>query len=108
MSEMGQFRPPPPPLEKPIWVDFDMLYGPARDEVAAVPAGSIRERMHHSLHLTGRVPGTLRGWVRSIDGRWLGLCDFVIPSIDGAQVVRQEGVAVPAAALAPRTLPPMR
>lgn len=108
MTELGQFRPPPPPMEKPVWVDFDVLYGPSCDHTVAVPRGSIREQMRRSLRVTGRVPGTLRGWVRSIDGRWFGLCDFVICAMDGAQVVRQEGVAVPAAALAPRSPPPRR
>lgn len=87
-----------------MWIDLERLYGPPREHVASAPAGSLRDRMRRTLRLTGTVPGMLRWWVRSSDGRWLGLCDFTLCDVGGTCVVRQEGVAVPAEALAP--IPP--
>ncbi|MHA6629155.1 hypothetical protein ACU61A_27285 [Pseudonocardia sichuanensis] len=59
---------PPPPLDKPVWVDLNRLYGEPDEGVAGFddpPPGGY-------LNATGRVPGLLKRWARSTDGRWFG------------------------------------
>jgi hypothetical protein len=59
---------PPPPLDRPVWVDLDRLYGEPDDGTAGVddpPPGGY-------LKATGRVPGLLKRWARAVDGRWFG------------------------------------
>lgn len=106
--DYAQFRPPPEPLDKPVFIDLAQLYGAPRPDPPPPRGGSIRDRMRLNLDLNRQVPGMLRWWVRSVDGRWLGLCDFTIPDIGGATVIRQEGAAVPADALEPRPEEPFR
>jgi hypothetical protein len=59
---------PPPPLDKPVWVDLTKLYGEPDQPDAGVdepvPGGL--------LEVTCRVPGLLKRWRRSTDGRWFG------------------------------------
>jgi hypothetical protein len=35
------------------------------------------------LDVTGTVPGRLTGWLRTVDGDWLGVVNFEIPHADG-------------------------
>lgn len=91
-----------------MFIDLAQLYGVPRPDPPPPRGGSIRDRMRLNLDLGRRVPGLLRWWVRSVDGRWLGLCDFTIPDTGGATVIRQEGVAIPAYALEPRSEEPRR
>ena len=54
----------PGPLEVPVWVDLDQLYGTLSDEVKPWPGGNIV----HGLVLASKVPGRLRRWGRAVDG----------------------------------------
>jgi hypothetical protein len=58
---------PPPPLDRPVWVHLDLLYGPPEspDPIADPVPGGL-------LVATGRVPGLLKRWTRAADGRWFG------------------------------------
>jgi hypothetical protein len=58
---------PPPPLDRPVWVHLDQLYGPpdSPGPIADPPPGGL-------LVATGRVPGLLKRWTRAVDGRWFG------------------------------------
>jgi hypothetical protein len=58
---------PPPPLDRPVWVHLDRLYGPpdSPDPIADPVPGGL-------LVATGRVPGLLKRWTRAVDGRWFG------------------------------------
>src|SRR5437879_80158 len=66
---------PPPPLDRPVWVDLDLFYGEPDGSVAAVsddpPPGGY-------LKATGRVPGVLKRWTQAVDGRWFGRVDFCV------------------------------
>ena len=88
---------PPPPLDRPVWVHLDRLYGPP-DSPGAVadpaPGGY--------LVATGRVPGLLKRWARALDGRWFGRVNFTVCDAYGAVVAEHLAVLVPAAALTPR------
>jgi hypothetical protein len=60
---------PPPPLDRPVWVDLVQLYGEPDPSTAPaaedpVPGGY--------LQVSGRVPGVLKRWARATDGRWFG------------------------------------
>jgi hypothetical protein len=95
---------PLPPLDRPVWVDLDQLYGEPDEGTAAVddpPPGGY-------LKATGRVPGLLKRWARAIDGRWFGRVDFSVCDSYGAVQARHEGVLVPAAALSVREVEPRR
>jgi hypothetical protein len=95
---------PPPPLDKPVWVDLDQFYGEPDEGTATFddppPGGCLKE--------TGRVPGLLKRWVRAVDGRWFGRVDFSVCDSYGAVQARHESVLVPAAALSPREVEPRR
>ncbi|MBW0090365.1 hypothetical protein I4I73_16390 [Pseudonocardia sp. KRD-184] len=86
------------PLDRPVWVDLDKLYGEPDDSTAGVddpdPGGYLKA--------TGRVPGTLKWWNRAVDGRWFGRVDFAVCDSYGAVQAYHQGVLVPAAALSPR------
>jgi hypothetical protein len=58
----------PPPLDRPVWVHLDVLYGPPEspDPIADPAPGGL-------LVATGRVPGLLKRWTRAVDGRWVRL-----------------------------------
>jgi hypothetical protein len=60
---------PPRPLDRPVWVDLDRLYGEPDDATVGAaddpPPGGY-------LKATGRVPGLLKRWARAVDGRWFG------------------------------------
>lgn len=91
-------------LDRPVWVDLEVLFGPPPADAVAHPDAAFV----HGLRVTGRVPGVLARWGRSADGRWIGIVTFTLEDQHGAAVVRHERVAVPAAALAPREVPPRR
>jgi hypothetical protein len=95
---------PPRPLDRPVWVDLDQLYGPPDDAVAGAddpPPGGLPKA-------TGRVPGLLKWWTRAVDGRWFGKVDFVVCDAYGAVVAEHRSALLPAAALAPRSEEPRR
>jgi hypothetical protein len=95
---------PPPPLDRPVWVDPDRLYGEPDEGIAGVddpPPGGY-------LKATGRVPGLLKRWARAVDGRWFGRVDFSVCDSYGAVQARHESVLVPAAALSLREVEPRR
>jgi hypothetical protein len=95
---------PPPPLDRPVWVDLDRLYGEPDDGTAVVddpPPGGY-------LKATGRVPGLLKRWARAVDGRWFGRVDFSVCDSHGAVQARHESVLVPAVALSLREVEPRR
>jgi hypothetical protein len=56
---------PPRPIDRPVWVDLEAFYGPDKGSIEDPPPGWL-------LKATGRVPGVLRWWKRSLDGRWFG------------------------------------
>lgn len=89
---------PVPPLDRPVWVDLDAFWGPAGDGIPGVaepvPGGL--------LVATGRVPGLLKRWARSTDGRWFGRVNFKITDKYGAEMAEHVSVLVPAHALQPR------
>lgn len=89
---------PDPPLDQPVWVDLDAFWGPAGDGIPGaddpVPGGLIVA--------TGRVPGLLKRWTRSVDGRWFGRVDFKVTDKYGAEMAEHVRVLVPAHALRPR------
>jgi hypothetical protein len=61
-------KTPPPPLDRPVWVDLDTFYGEPDEPIAGFddpPPGGL-------LKATGRVPGLLKRWTRAVDGRWFG------------------------------------
>jgi hypothetical protein len=88
---------PPPPLDRPVWVDLDAYWGPPGDGLPGdpdpVPGGV--------MVATGRVPGLLKRWARSTDGRWFGRVDFKVTDRYGAEVAEHSGVLVPASVLTP-------
>jgi hypothetical protein len=100
----GPTRAPAPPLDRPVWVDLVGFYGEPDESVAGfdepVPGGV--------LQVGCRVPGMLKRWRRSVDGRWFGLVNFAVCDSYGAVQVRHEAVLVPSAALTPREIPPHR
>jgi hypothetical protein len=77
-----------------VWVDLDVAF--------PLPAGYRRRVVADGLCLTGRVPGTLKRWVRGSRGEWYGV--VWVPIRDGAGEVRLtlDDQLVPAAALSPR------
>jgi hypothetical protein len=87
-----------------VWVDLIRLYGKPDESVAnldePVPGGV--------LQVDCRVPGLLKRWRRSADGRWFGLVNFAVCDCYGAVQVRHEAALVPSAALSPREIPPPR
>jgi hypothetical protein len=89
---------PPPPLDKPVWIDLEAWWGPPGDGIPGVddpvPSGLIVA--------TGRVPGLLKRWARATDGRWFGRVDFKITDKNGAEMAEHVSVLVPAHALRPR------
>jgi hypothetical protein len=65
---------PPPPLDKPVWLHLDRLYGEPDEDTAPFddrPPGGL-------VKATGRVPGLLKRWTRAVDGRWFGKVDFSV------------------------------
>jgi hypothetical protein len=90
---------PPPPLDRPVWVDLDRLYG-APDGSAA--GAAVDPPPGGYLKASGRVPGLLKRWARAVDGRWFGRVDFSVCDSYGAVQARHEGVLVPAAVLSLR------
>jgi hypothetical protein len=89
---------PDPPLDLPVWVDLDGFWGPPGDGIPGaadpVPGGLIVA--------TGRVPGLLKRWTRSTDGRRFGRVNFKITDRYGAEMTEHVSVLVPAHALRPR------
>ena len=88
---------PPPPLDRPVWVHLDRLYGPPDSPgpiADPVPGGL--------LVATGRVPGLLKRWTRAVDGRWFGRVNFTVCDAYGAVVAEHLAVLVPASALTQR------
>jgi hypothetical protein len=87
-----------------VWVDLTKLYGEPEQPDAGVdqpvPGGL--------LEVTCRVPGLLKRWRRSTDGRWFGRVNFAVCDTYGAVQVRHEDVLVPANALSPRETEPRR
>jgi hypothetical protein len=61
-----------------------------------------REGLTCPLVATGRVPGLLKRWARSTDGRWFGRLNFKIADSYGA-VAEHVSVLVPAHVLRPRS-----
>ncbi|WP_219418668.1 hypothetical protein [Pseudonocardia nigra] len=95
---------PPPPLDRPVWVDLSAFYGEPDDPAAYPddrPPGGL-------LKPSGRIPGVLRWWLRGVDGRWFGKVSFAVCDAYGAVVAEQRDVIVPAAALSPRVAEPRR
>jgi hypothetical protein len=90
----GNGPPPPKPLDRPVWVDLEALYGPDGGSIEDPAPGWL-------LNPTGKVPGTLRWWKRSLDGRWFGVVNFAVTDAYGAIMAQQDGVLVPAFALSP-------
>ena len=60
---------PAPPLDRPVWVHLDRLYGPPDDESAA---GIVDPSPDGWLQVDTPVPGLLKRWKRPTDGRWFG------------------------------------
>lgn len=83
-----------------VWVDLDVAF--------PLPTGHRRRVIADGLHLTGRVSGMLKRWVRGSRGEWYGV--VYLPVCDGAGEVRLvlDDQLVPAAALSPRALPQQR
>ena len=77
-----------------VWIDLDLAF--------PLPAGHRSRVVADGLTVTGRVPGTLKRWVRGSRGEWYGL--VWVPLRDGAGDVRfsLDDQLVPAAALSPR------
>jgi hypothetical protein len=94
---------PPPPLDRPVWVHLDRLYGPpdSPDPIAEPVPGGL-------LVATGRVPGLLKRWTRAVDGRWFGRVNFTVCDAYGAVVAEHLAVLVPASALTERHSEPRR
>jgi hypothetical protein len=89
---------PPPPLDRPVWVHLDRLYGPPES-----PGDAIADPVPGGLLVaTGRVPGLLKRWTRAVDGRWFGRVNFAVCDAYGAVMAEHLAVLVPAAALSPR------
>ena len=63
-----------------VMIGLDVLFGPPPPDTKPNPDGNLT----HGLVLTGQVPGQLRGWARSIDGRWLGIGNFSLCDKFGA------------------------
>lgn len=91
-------RGPGTALDRPVWVDLEAFWGPRDGGTAGahdpVPGGLVVA--------TGRVPGLLKRWARSTDGRWFGRVNFTITVAYGAEVAEHVSVLVPAHALRPR------
>jgi hypothetical protein len=89
---------PEPPLDRSVWVDLEAFWGPPDDGTTEaddpVPGGLVVA--------TGRVPGLLKRWARSTDGRWFGRVNFKITDSYGAEVAEHVSVLVPAHTLQPR------
>lgn len=100
----GPTPPPERPLDRPVWIDLDQLYGKP-DEAADVGEDPLPDGL---LVATGRVPGLLTRWTRSVDGRWFGLVNFAICDPSGAVRARLERAPVPAVALSEREMEPYR
>jgi hypothetical protein len=77
-----------------VWIDLDIAF--------PLPFGHRRRVIADGLHLTGRVPGMLKRWVRGSRGEWYGV--VWLPLRDGADDPRLtlDDQLVPAAALSPR------
>lgn len=96
---------PPRPLDRPVWVDLATFYGPTDDG----PATGDDDRPPGGLIVaSGRVPGLLKWWTRSVDGRWFGRVNFAVLDAYGAIVAEQRDTLVPASALSPRDAEPVR
>jgi hypothetical protein len=81
-------RPSAPPLDRPVWVDLDRLYGPPDPGTAGAddpPLGGL-------VVAVGRVPGLLKRWARAVDGRWFGRVNFAVCDSYGAVVVEHQAV----------------
>jgi hypothetical protein len=79
-----------------VWVDLEAFYGPDGGSIEDPAPGFV-------LKPAGKVPGTLRWWKRSLDGRWFGVVHFSVTDAYGAIIQRQTDVLVPSAALSPRS-----
>jgi hypothetical protein len=101
----GPVRAPDRPLDRPVWVDLDQLYGTPDESIAGFDDDPLPGGL---LQATGRVPGLLKRWKRAVDGRWFGVCTWTVCDTYGAVAVRHEGGLVPAAALSPREMEPRR
>jgi hypothetical protein len=75
-------------LDRPVWVDLDILYGEPDENVA----GSDDPAPGGYVEATGRVPGVLKRWTRAVDGRWFGRVDFAVCDAYGAVRCRSVGV----------------
>jgi hypothetical protein len=91
-------------LDLPVFVDLDQLYGPAPADVKPWPGGNLV----NALVLSGRVPGRLRQWGRAVNGRWVGLVDFVVCDLHGATVAWMQRMVVPAEVLSEMDMPKRR
>jgi hypothetical protein len=80
-----------------VWIDLEAWWGPpdSPDPIADPVPGGL-------MVATGRVPGLLKRWTRSTDGRWFGKVNFTITDKYGAEVAEHVSVLVPAHALKPR------
>jgi hypothetical protein len=99
-TSRGRRQPaaPAPLLDRPVWVDLEAFWGPP--DVGIADAG---DPVPGGLPVaTGRVPGLLKRWVRSTDGRWFGRVNFKITDKYGAEVAEHVSELVPASALRPR------
>jgi hypothetical protein len=79
-----------------VWVLLDVL--------SLRPADAPRTVVPDGLDMSGRAPGRLTGWFRSVDGDWLGIVDYEIPYADGRRdQLALKDQLVPIYALADRT-----
>lgn len=83
-----------PVRARAVWIDLGVAF--------PLPPGHRRRVIADGLHLTGRVPGMLKRWVRGSRGEWYGV--VWLPLRDGAGAVRLtlDDQLIPAAALSPR------
>ncbi|WP_433555141.1 hypothetical protein ACQPWY_21130 [Pseudonocardia xinjiangensis] len=96
---------PPRPLDRPVWVDLEVFYGPPDHPTAGPEDDPPPGRL---LVPTGRVPGVLARWERAVDGRWFGIVRFAVCDSYGAIVAEHRDALVPASALSLRETEPYR
>lgn len=60
---------------KPVWVLLEVL--------SLRPTDAPRTTVPDGLDMSGRTPGRLTGWFRSVNGDWLGIVDYEVPYADG-------------------------
>jgi hypothetical protein len=77
-----------------VWIDLDVAF--------PLPADHHRRVIADGLELTGRVPGTLKRWIRGSRGEWYGVVWVRISDGAGAVRLTLDDQLVPAAALSPR------